>query len=320
MNNSKANKVVLVGDGAVGSSYAFAMVAQGVADELVIIDIAKEKVVGDVTDLNHGSPFGMSPCEVKAGEYADCKDADMVVITAGAPQKPGETRLQLVEKNTKIFKSIVTEIMDSGFDGIFLIAANPVDVLTYVTQKVSGLPKSRVIGSGTILDTARFKYELGQEFNVAPETVQAEIIGEHGDSELAVWSNASIGGVKVYDILNNDPERRHRIEEIFVNTRDAAYDIINAKGATYYGIAMGLLHITKAVLRNQNIVLPVSSLLEGEYGHEDVYIGVPTLINRNGAVKVYEMELNEEEQALFANSVDVLKKNQSSVAHIFEGE
>ncbi|KOR13381.1 lactate dehydrogenase [Staphylococcus carnosus] len=318
MKNIKANKVVLVGDGAVGSSYAFAMVAQGVADEFVIVDIAVDKVKGDVLDLNHGMPYGESPSIIKAGSYEDCSDADLVVITAGAPQKPGETRLDLVEKNTKIFKSIVGQIMDSGFDGIFLIVANPVDVLTYVTKKVSGLPKERVIGSGTILDTARFKYELGAEFGVAPESVNASIIGEHGDSELAVWSQTSIAGQNLYDILKSNPEKEKRIEEIFLNTRDAAYDIIQAKGATYYGIAMGLLHISKAILRNQNLVLTVSSYLEGEYGNEDVYIGVPTLVNRAGAVKIYETSLNEKETKEFNHSVEVLKDITKSVDKLFQ--
>ncbi|MCG7338400.1 L-lactate dehydrogenase [Staphylococcus sp. ACRSN] len=316
MEMFKGNKVVLVGDGAVGSSYAFAMVAQGVADELVIIDLAEEKVRGDVLDLNHGAPYGDSPVKVKAGNYSDCSDADLVVITAGAAQKPGETRLDLVEKNTKIFKSIVSEIMASGFDGIFLIASNPVDVLTYVTQKVSGLPKERVIGSGTILDTARFKYELAQEFGVSPNSVEGSIIGEHGDSELAVWSQAHVAGQPLYKILKDDVNKQHRIEEIFINTRDAAYDIIQAKGATYYGIAMGLLHITKAILKNQNVVLTVSSYLDGEYGQEDLYIGVPTLVNRNGAVKVYETPLSEEETKLFEHSSQVLKEMQNKITDI----
>ncbi|MDN6842796.1 MAG: L-lactate dehydrogenase, partial [Staphylococcus equorum] len=263
MKQIKNNKVVLIGDGAVGSSYAFALVAQGVADELVIIDLDEEKVKGDVMDLNHGAPYGDSPVKIKAGAYNECTNADLVVITAGAAQKPGETRLDLIEKNTQIFKGIVSEVMKSGFDGIFLIATNPVDVLTYVTYKVSGLPKEKVIGSGTILDTARFKYELAEEFGVSPGSVHGQIIGEHGDSELAVWSQANIAGQSLYQFLKDDPEKQHRVEEIFTNTRDAAYDIIQAKGATYYGIAMGLLHITKAILNNQNVVLTVSSYLEG---------------------------------------------------------
>ncbi|MCY1563733.1 L-lactate dehydrogenase [Staphylococcus pettenkoferi] len=313
MERTKGNKVVLVGDGAVGSSYAFAMVAKGVADELVIIDLNEDKVKGDVMDLNHGAPYGDSRVTVKAGQYSDCSDADIVVITAGAAQKPGETRLDLVEKNTKIFKSIVTEIMNSGFDGIFLIATNPVDILTYVTYKVSGLPKERVIGSGTILDTARFKFELAEEFGVSPGSVHGQIIGEHGDSELAVWSQANIAGQPLFDILKNDKKREKRIEEIFVRTRDAAYEIIEAKGATYYGIAMGLLHITKAILFNQKKVLTVSSYLEGEYGQEDVYIGVPTLVTRDGAQRIFESPLSEGEQAQFDKSAQVLKEMQDKI-------
>ncbi|PNZ99944.1 L-lactate dehydrogenase [Staphylococcus massiliensis CCUG 55927] len=316
MESQKSKKVVLVGNGAVGSSYAFAMVNQGVADEFVIIDLNKEKVLGDVMDLNHGAPYGMSPVKVKAGDYKDCQDADLVVICAGVAQKPGETRLQLVEKNTKIFKSIVSEIMASGFDGIFLIATNPVDVLSYVTLKTSGLPKERVIGSGTILDTARFKYLLSETFNVSPSSIHAQIIGEHGDSELPVWSNANIAGQPLYDILKKDPEKSQLIDEIFVKTRDAAYDIIKAKGATYYGVAMGLMHITKAILRNQNHVLTVSSYLEGEYGEEDVYVGVPAVVNKNGARNIIEVPLNEKETEQFNHSVSVLKEIQDSVSHL----
>ncbi|MEB6323059.1 L-lactate dehydrogenase [Staphylococcus xylosus] len=316
MEYIKSNKVVLIGDGAVGSSYAFALVAQGVADELVIIDLAEEKVKGDVMDLNHAAPYGGSPIKIKAGSYKDCDNADIVVITAGAAQKPGETRLDLIEKNTKIFKNIVSEVMNSGFDGIFLIATNPVDVLTYVTREVSGLPKEKVIGSGTILDTARFKYELAEEFGVSDRSVHGQIIGEHGDSELAVWSQANIAGQPLYQLLKDDPERQHRIEEIFVNTRDAAYDIIQAKGATYYGIAMGLVHITKAILNNQNLVLTVSSYLEGEYDQKGVYVGVPTKINRQGAVKVFEIPLSEEEEKLFNNSVNILKEMQNKISHL----
>ncbi|HJG65953.1 MULTISPECIES: L-lactate dehydrogenase [Staphylococcus] len=316
MKIEKGNKVVLIGDGAVGSSYAFAVVAQGLADELVIIDLDEAKVKGDVADLNHSAPYGDSPVKVKAGSYEDCSNADLIVITAGAAQKPGETRLDLVEKNTKIFKDIVTKIMSTGFNGIFLIATNPVDVLSYVTQKVSGLPKAQVIGSGTILDTARFKFELAQEFGVSPWSVDAQIIGEHGDSELAIWSQANIAGQPLYNLLNDNPDKQHRIDEIFTNTRDAAYEIIQSKGATYYGIAMGLVRITQAILKNQNVVLPVSSYLEGEYKQDDVYIGVPTLINRNGAVKVYETQLNSEESEKFENSAIILKDMQNKIKQL----
>ena len=206
--------------------------------------------------------------------------------------------------------------MNTGFNGIFLIATNPVDVLSYVTQKVSGLPKSQVIGSGTILDTARFKFELAQEFGVSPWSVDAQIIGEHGDSELAVWSQANIAGQPLYHALKDNPDKQHRIDEIFMNTRDAAYDIIQSKGATYYGIAMGLVRITQAILKNQNVVLPVSSYLEGEYNQNDIYIGVPTLINRNGAIKVYETQLNSEESEKFENSAIILKDMQNKIKQL----
>lgn len=314
----KSNKVVLVGNGAVGASYAFTMVSQGIVDELLIIDINEDKVRGDVLDLNHGAPYAMSPVKVKQGKYEDCGDADLIVICAGAPQKVGETRLDLVEKNAKIYKGIITSIMDSGFEGIFLIAANPVDILTYITLKYSGLPKHKVIGSGTILDTARFKHLLSEAFDVAPSSVHANIIGEHGDSEVPVWSSATIAGVPLYEELKNDPEKSHLIEDIYVQTRDAAYDIIKAKGATYYGVAMGLMHISKAILRNQNVVLTVSSYLEGEYGHEGVYTGVPTVINGEGAVRIIETPLNDEETEKFARSVKVLKDMQASIDYLFE--
>ncbi|PKE44110.1 L-lactate dehydrogenase [Macrococcoides caseolyticum] len=311
MEKFKGNKVVLVGNGAVGSSYAFAMLNQGACDEFVIIDLNEAKAKGDAMDLNHGVVYAPSPMQVKYGTYEDCHDASLIVICAGAAQKPGETRLDLVGKNMKIFKSIVDEIMKSGFDGIFLIATNPVDVLTYAVQKFSGLPENQVIGSGTILDTARFRHLLSQEFNVSPNSVHGYIIGEHGDSELAVWSGTNIAGNSLYDILNENPEKQKLIEEIFVNTRDAAYEIIKAKGATYYGVAMGLMRISKAILNNENVVLTVSAKLNGEYGHDDVYIGVPAIINRNGIREVLETPLNTEEKEKFAKSVETLKAIQT---------
>lgn len=310
MTAIKGNKIVLVGNGAVGSSYAFSVLNQGICDEFVIIDLNEEKAAGDVMDLNHGLLYAPSPMKIKAGRYEDCHDASIVVICAGAAQKPGETRLDLVEKNMKIFKSIVDEIMASGFDGIFIVATNPVDILTYATWKFSGLPQNRVIGSGTILDTARFRYLLSKEFDVAPSSVHANIIGEHGDSELAVWSGANIAGMPLKNLLENQPEKQDRMEEIYVNVRDAAYDIIKAKGATYYGVAMGLMRITKAILSNQDVVLTVSAHLEGQYGHEDVYIGVPAIINRNGIREIIESPLSPEEQQKFDQSVQTLKEIQ----------
>lgn len=308
----RGNKVVLIGTGAVGSSYAFSMLNQGVCDELVLIDLNEQKSMGDVMDLNHGVLYAPTSTKVSFGKYTDCVDASLVVICAGANQKPGETRLELVEKNMAIFKNIVGQVMDSGFDGIFLIATNPVDILTYATWKFSGLPKERVIGSGTILDTARFRYLLGENFGVAPHSVHASIIGEHGDTEVAVWSSANIAGIPLKDYLAKEDgeDQEEKMKEIAVQVRDAAYEIIEAKGSTYYGIAMGLTRISRAILQNQDVVLTVSALLEGEFGHDDVYIGVPAVINRQGIRDVVEIPLSDREKELFDHSVNTLKKVQ----------
>ena len=304
-------KVVLIGTGDVGASYAFSLLNQGISDELVLIDLNEKKTIGEVKDLNHGKTYAPSPLKVKAGSYEDCKDAGLVVICAGAAQKPGETRLDLVDKNLKIFKSIVDQVMDSGFDGIFLIATNPVDILTYAVYKFSGLPKERVIGSGTILDTARFRYLLGEQFEVSPTSVHAMIIGEHGDSELPVWSTADIGGRPLSMLLEELPNKDEFMEKTYVNVRDAAYEIIEAKGSTYYGVAMGLARITKAIMSDQNAVLTVSALLEGEYGHDDVYIGVPAIINKDGIREIIELPLNDVETQQFSKSVETIKNIQN---------
>ncbi|TGB01717.1 L-lactate dehydrogenase [Halobacillus salinus] len=308
MTKKNANRVALIGAGAVGSSYAFAMLNQSIAEEFVIIDLNEDKAMGDAMDLNHGKVFAPNPTKTWYGQYEDCRDADIVVISAGANQKPGETRLDLVQKNLKIFHSIVTKVMDNGFNGIFLVATNPVDILTYATWKFSGLPKERVIGSGTILDSGRFRFLLGEYFDVAPGNIHANIIGEHGDTELPVWSHATVGGVPVMDMVDRNPVySREDLDEIFTNVRDAAYHIIEKKGATYYGIAMGLARITRAILHNENSILTVSAYLNGEYGADDVYIGVPAVINRQGIRNVVEVRLDDTEQGQFDHSAGVLK-------------
>ncbi len=307
MNLKNTNKVVLIGTGFVGSSYAFSLVNQQVTEELVLIDVNRDKAEGDARDLQHGLAFS-SPMKIYAGDYQDCRDADLVVITAGANQKPGETRLDLVEKNVKIFKSIVDSVMESGFDGIFLVATNPVDILSYATWTFSGLPKERVIGSGTILDTSRFRYLVGEEFDIDPRNIHAYIMGEHGDTEFPVWSHTTIGASHISEIVDmDDPNTQQTLQGIFENVRDAAYHIIQQKGATYYGIAMGMVRITKAILRNENSILTVSALLEGEYNENDLYIGVPAIINRNGIRKLIELPLNETEQEQFHHSAATLK-------------
>ena len=311
---NRVNKVALIGTGFVGSSYAFALLNQGITEDLVLIDINKEKSEGDAMDLNHGLPFAPSRTKIWFGSYADCSDADLVVLTAGANQKPGETRLDLVEKNITIFSGIVKEIMNSGFDGIFLVATNPVDILTYAVWKFSGLPKERVIGSGTILDTARFRFLLGDYFDVDPRNVHGYIIGEHGDTELPVWSNADIAGTPISQWAKKKSDfDQKELNQLFENVRDAAYQIIERKGATYYGIAMGLVRLTKAILRNENSVLTVSAYLDGEYGQSDIYIGVPAVVNRNGVREVVQLELIEEEQRKFSHSVEVLKQTMAPV-------
>lgn len=310
MKQIVGNKVVLIGAGDVGVAYAYALVNQGTVDHLAIIDIDQKKLEGNVMDLNHGTVWAASNTRVSQGMYADCADAAMVVICAGAAQKPGETRLQLVDKNMKIMKSIVDEVMANDFDGIFLVATNPVDVLTYAVWKYSGLPKNQVLGSGTVLDSARFRYMLSQRYAVAPTSIHAYIIGEHGDTELPVLSSATIAGVSMRKKLEQTPGLHEELETIFEQTRDAAYKIIDAKGSTSYGIGMGLARITRAIMHNQDVALPVSALLEGQYGHEDIYIGTPAIINRTGIARVVELELTEHEQQLFDHSAQTLKKIQ----------
>lgn len=313
MGNHVGNKAVLIGAGDVGIAYAFALVNQGTVDHLAIIDIDEKKLAGNVMDLNHGVVWAPSRTRVTKGTYEDCADASMVVICAGAAQKPGETRLQLVDKNVNIMNSIVGDVMKNGFDGIFLVASNPVDLLTYAVWKASGLPHERVIGSGTILDSARYRYMLSEMDDIAPTSVHAYIIGEHGDSELPVVSSANIGGVSLSHRSEKDPGYNERIEKIFEETRDAAYTIIDAKGSTSYGIGMGLARITRAVIQNQAVVLPVSAYLQGEYGVEDVYIGTPAVIDRSGINKVVELQLDEHEKERFNASYETLNEIKTKI-------
>ncbi|AIG24437.1 L-lactate dehydrogenase [Brevibacillus sp. 7WMA2] len=314
MLTRKVSRVALIGSGFVGSSYAYALLNQGIVNELVIIDVNKDKAEGDAMDLSHGLPF-TSPMKIWAGDYSDCKDADLVVITAGANQLPGETRLDLIEKNVRIFNKIVTSIMESGFQGIFVVASNPVDVLTYATWKISGLPHEKVIGSGTLLDTARFRYLLSRAFEVDSRSVHAYIMGEHGDTELPVWSQASIGGKTITECLKQGVgPNKEELDQIFINVRDAAYHIIEKKGATYYGIGMSLARLTKAILYNQNSILTISTLLQGEFGLHDTYLGVPAVVNRSGVREVVEITLNEEEKAKLKHSADVLKQALSTIS------
>ncbi|MDR0300502.1 MAG: L-lactate dehydrogenase [Streptococcaceae bacterium] len=296
--NNARKKVILVGDGAVGSSYAFALVNQGIAQELGIIEIPalQAKAQGDAEDLSHALAF-TSPKKIYAASYADCADADVVVITAGLPQKPGETRLDLVGKNLRINKDIVTQVVASGFKGVFLVAANPVDILTYSTWKFSGFPKERVIGSGTSLDSARFRQALAEKIGIDARSVHAYIMGEHGDSEFAVWSHANVAGVKLESWLqdNHDVDAQGLVD-LFLSVRDAAYSIIEKKGATFYGIAVALARITKAILDDENSVLPLSVFQKGQYENvEGLFIGQPAIVGANGIVRPIHIPLNDAE-------------------------
>lgn len=304
-------KVILVGDGAVGSSFAYAMTLQGIANEIGIVDIAKEKTQGDAIDIADATSFSY-PKNVYAAEYSDAKDADLVVITAGAPQKPGETRLDLVNKNLKILKTIVDPVVESGFNGIFVVAANPVDILTYGTWKLSGFPKERVIGSGTSLDTARLRKFVGQELNVDPRSIHGYVLGEHGDSEFVAWSHLTIGGLTMAEYQQTHPEiTDEKLQAINDRVVNSAYEIINLKGATFYGIGTALARIAKALLDDEKTVLPLSVYMNGQYGVQDLYVGSPVVVNRNGVQEILEVPLNAAEQEKMNNSAAQLTK----VAH-----
>lgn len=300
-------KVILVGDGAVGSSYAYAMALQGIAEEFGIVDVVKDRTEGDALDLADATALTY-PKKIYSAEYSDCKDADLVVITAGAPQKPGETRLDLVNKNLKILSSIVKPIVESGFDGIFLVAANPVDILTHATWRMSGFPKDRVIGSGTSLDTGRLQKVIGEMEHVDPRSVNAYMLGEHGDTEFPAWSYNNVGGVKVSDWVKAHGMDESKLEDIHKEVADMAYEIINKKGATFYGIGTASAMIAKAILNDEHRVLPLSVPMDGQYGLHDIHIGTPAVVGRKGLEQVIEMPLSDKEQELMTASADQLKK------------
>ncbi|GEK90012.1 L-lactate dehydrogenase [Alkalibacterium putridalgicola] len=309
----KRQKIILIGDGAVGSSYAFALINQNIGQELGIIDVNREKAEGDVMDLNSALAF-TAPKKIYVADYEDCHDADLVVFTAGASQKPGETRLDLTEKNLRITKSVVENVMKSGFDGVFLVATNPVDILTYAVYKLSGLPSNKVIGSGTSLDSARFRHAVANLLDVDVRNVHGYIIGEHGDTEFPVWSHANVAGLQINEWVSNNPMTDEKaLVDIFFSVRDAAYDIIQKKGATFYGIGASLARITRAILNNEQAVLPLSVYLEGEYGQNDIYIGSPAIINSNGLKKIVEIPLNDSEKEKMRHSVNTIRTHLKEV-------
>lgn len=312
-DRKKQQKIILIGDGAVGSSYAYSLINQNIGQELGIIDVNTEKAEGDVMDLNSALAF-TAPKKIYVADYADCHDADLVVYTAGASQKPGETRLDLTEKNLRITKDVVEKVMASGFNGIFLVATNPVDILTYAVYKLSGLPSHQVIGSGTSLDSARFRQAVANLLDVDVRNVHGYIIGEHGDTEFPVWSHANVAGLQINEWLNNNPDTDEQaLVEIFFSVRDAAYEIIKRKGATFYGIGVSLARITRAILNNEHAVLPLSVYLEGEYGQNDIYIGSPAIINQSGIDKIVEIPLNDSEKEKMTHSANTIRNHLKEV-------
>jgi len=301
-------RVAVVGVGIVGATFAYALLLSGLASEIVLIDANRAKAEGEAMDLNHAVPF-THPTRIWTGNYPECAGAAVTVLAAGASQKPGETRIDLIKKNAAIWRAIIPEVAKHNPAGILLIATNPVDVLTYAAWKLSGFAAGRVIGSGTVLDTSRFRYLLSRHFGVDARSIHAYIIGEHGDSEVPVWSLANIAGMRLPEFCQaqNLPYDPHAMDEIFVQTRDAAYRIIERKGATYYAVAAGLMRITQAILRNQSTVLSTSSLINDYYGIGDVCFSLPTVIDRGGVENVLRLQLSSEEIEKLRHSAEVLK-------------
>lgn len=304
------SKVGIVGCGLVGSTTAFSLITQGICDEVLMIDINKERAYGEMLDLQDSIEYLNRNVKVRTGEYSDCGDVDIIVITAGAPPKQGQTRLDTLELSAKICKSIIDPIMESGFDGIFLVISNPVDIITHYVKILSGLPKNQVIGTGTAIDSARLQNMIAQLVKVDPRSVHAYSMGEHGDSQMVPWSTVTVAGKPLYDVLSDNKEMLGEVdlEEILYKITQEGWEILNRKGTTYYGIATACVGIIKSILNDENRIIPVSTLLEGEYGERDVYAGVPVVLNRSGASDVLEIHMTPGELSRFKESVGVIRE------------
>lgn len=307
--NMVFDKVTIIGTGYVGATIAYALMMGGTTSEIAMVDLNEKRLAGEVMDLNHGVVF-VPPVKVYAGTYEDCKDSNIVIISAGVGQKPGETRIDLLKRNIDVFRDIVPKVVEKNDKCIILVVTNPVDILTYATLKISGLPSNQVIGSGTVLDSARFKYLISQHCNVGPANVHAYIIGEHGDTEVPAWSITNIASMPIEKFcLQCSKGREHQCKDIIFNdVKNAAYKIIEGKGATYYAIGLAVRRIVEAILRDENSVLSVSSLMEGYYGVRDVCLSLPTIVNEKGIAKVLELPLNDEEIKGFRHSAKTLKE------------
>ena len=318
MDNLKP-KVSIIGAGNVGIRYAYALIIKGLARELVIVDLDKKRLEGEVMDLCHGAPY-VSPVEIRVGDYAGIKNSDLVVVTAGKKQKTGQNRLELIKDNAKLFKTMIPEIVRRAPAAIILVVSNPVDILSYVAYKVSSKPAHEVIGSGTVLDTARLRFLLASRCNIDPRNIHGYILGEHGDSEFAAWSTAMIGGMLLKNYCPacehfKSCKREKVLAGIFNEVKGSAYKIIERKGETSYGIGLALVRITKAILNDENSILPVSSLAKGYLGIENVYLSLPAIVNKTGIKQVLDIELSPQEKEAFRNSAQTLKKIISDIGY-----
>lgn len=307
----RKSKIAIVGTGLVGSSTAFSLITQGVCDEILMIDINEERALGEVMDLNHCIEYLNRNTKVVKGNYEQCGDVDIVVITAGAPPKPGQTRLATLELSARIVESIVEPIMKSGFRGHFIVISNPVDMIAYHVYKISGLPKSHIIGTGTSVDSARLKNFIGELVNVDPRSVQGYSMGEHGDSQMVPWSHVTVGGKSFYEILKDNKDRVGNVDldKLVLETAKAGWEVYNRKGTTYYGIATATVGIIKAIINDENKIMPVSTLLEGEYGENDVFCGVPAVLNSDGVKEVVEIHMTEDELLKFKESTQFIRES-----------
>ena len=310
MNSEKIQKrkIMIVGTGIVGMSFAYSLLSEKGIDELVLVDVNADKAKGEQMDLSDGLLYANSKMKITAGSYADAADTNIVVLTAGAAQKPGQSRLELVKINANITKGVCEELKKNNFDGLLVVANNPVDIMTYVAWKTSGLPKNHVIGSGTVLDSARLRHALSERLGFASSNIHAYIMGEHGDSSFVPWIHTYIGAKHLLEYLDENDIELSELQDIYISVRDKAYKIIELKKATYYGIGLALKRIVSAILNNEKAILPVSSYQNGEYGREGYFIGTPTVVGSNGIEQVISLPLNENDQQRFNHSFDTLKK------------